>query len=91
VATPGHAVEIAAGIGGVGGLAEDLAVEDDVGVAGDDQSAGRAVDRARLAARVLDHEKFGVAGVELLDPRDDDVELEPQLGEDLAALGRARS
>ena len=85
-----HPVEITARLGGVGRLAQHLAVEDDIGVAGDHQRAGRALDRARLATRVLDHQEFGVPAVELLDPGDDDLELDPQLGEDLAPLRRAR-
>ena len=32
-----HAIEVDAGLGGVAGLAQHLAVEDDVGVAGDHQ------------------------------------------------------
>jgi hypothetical protein len=43
-----------------------------------------------LAAGVLDHQLGGVAALELLDPRDLDVELDPELGQDLPSLGRPR-
>jgi hypothetical protein len=43
-----------------------------------------------LAACIFDDEMFGVSPAQLLDPRNDDVELDPQLFEDLPPLGRAR-
>ena len=43
-----------------------------------------------LATGVLDDLVIGVSPAQLLDPRDDDLEGDAELLEDLAALGRAR-
>jgi hypothetical protein len=43
-----------------------------------------------LAPRVLDDEPLGIPLAQLLDPGDDDLELDPELAQDLPPLGRAR-
>ena len=79
-----------AGLGLVGRLAEQPAVERDVGV---DAEHDRPLPRplrpgARLAKRVLDHDLRRVALPELLDVGDEHLELDPERGQDLAATGR---
>jgi hypothetical protein len=80
-------MQIAASILGVGGFAERPSVDDDVGIAGDDDSI--AVHRAGLAAGVLDDLLVGVTAAQLLDPGNDDLELDAELLEDLPSLRRA--
>ena len=69
----------------VGRLAEHDAVDVHLGVAGEDRGA---LDRARLAQRVLEDDLARVALRQLVDVRRPDVELDPQLLEDRAPLGR---
>ena len=85
--TAGEQIEIAASVLGVGGFAERPAVDDDVGVAGDDDSL--RVDRAGLAAGVLDDLLVGVAAGQLIDPGNDDLKGDAELLEDLPPLRRA--
>ena len=73
------------GLGFVPGLAEDDAVDVDLGVAGEDEVA---LDGARLAERVLEDDLARVAVGQLLDIRGLDGELDPQLLEDRAPLRR---
>jgi hypothetical protein len=71
----------------VRGLAEHAAVHVDLGVARQDELA---LDRARLRQRVLEDDLARVALRELLDVGRANVELDPQLLEDRAPLGRGR-
>jgi hypothetical protein len=66
-------------------LAEDPAVEEDLRVAAEYQVA---FDRLDLAAGILDDHLARVALGQLLDVRGLDVELDAQLLEDRAPLGR---
>jgi hypothetical protein len=74
-------------VGGLGRrrLAEDLAVHDHLGVAGKHELA---LDRARLATRVLEDDLVRVPGRELLDLGRLDGEVDPQLLEDRPPLRR---
>jgi hypothetical protein len=64
-------------------LAVDVAVEHDDRVDGEDRVA---LDRRALAGRVLAGERDRLAGLELLDAGDDDLEGDPELLEDRPAL-----
>jgi hypothetical protein len=46
-------------------------------------------DSMGLPSSVLDNLELGIAPVQLLDSRDNDIELDPQLREDLPPLGGA--
>jgi hypothetical protein len=70
---------------GVGRLAEDDAVDVDLGVAGEHELT---VNRARLAERVLEHDRARIAIRQLLDIGRPDVELDPELLEDRLPLRR---
>jgi hypothetical protein len=85
VGPPGELIEHVPGLHGVGRLAEDDAVDVDLGVAGQD---GPALDRTRLAEGVLEDDLARVALRQLLDVRRADVELDPELLEDRAPLRR---
>jgi hypothetical protein len=89
VSTTGHPVEVFPRLGGIGGLPEGLPVEDDIGVAGND-NAIRGRNRLGLHASVLDHLDVGIAAGQLLDVGHDYLELDPELLQDLPPLGRAR-
>jgi hypothetical protein len=65
------------------GLAVGTAVDDDRRVDAEDPLA---VHRPRLAQGVLDHHLARVAVLDLVDVRDDDLEVDPELGEDRPAL-----
>ena len=72
-------------------LAEDVAVERDVGVGPEDKRVtGRRGDREGLAAGVLLRDPRRVAGGLLLDARDPDLERDPGLLEDRPPLRRPR-
>jgi len=43
-----------------------------------------------LPASVLDHLELGIAAAQLVDAGDDDLELNPQLGQDLPPLRGSR-
>jgi hypothetical protein len=73
------------GVRGVARLAEDVAVERDVGVGAENEIAG---DGQRLAAGVLQGDLARIALGELIDVRRPDLELEARLGEDRAPLRR---
>ena len=89
---PDELLEHPLGVGRVGRLAVDRAVEPDGGVdAEHGPLAGVLLRRRRLPARVLADEldRIGVRGIVLLVVRRDGVERDPELLEDHAAL-RAR-
>jgi hypothetical protein len=81
-----HAVEVGAGLLRITRLAQDFVIEDDVGVAGNDEAV--ALDGLGLAAGVLDYEVLWVAIGQLLDSGHDDLELDPQLLQYLPPLRR---
>jgi hypothetical protein len=97
VRAPRQARDELARLGGVGGLAEDVAVERDDRVGAQDEgrrSDGGAVrrrpgDRERLAARVLLGRRDGIAVLLLLDARDDDLERDTDLRENRPPLRRS--
>jgi hypothetical protein len=67
-----------------------LPIENDVRIARDDKPFP-VHDRVSLAPRVLDDEPLGVSLAQLFDSGDDDLELGPELAEDLPPLGRPGS
>jgi hypothetical protein len=91
VGATGHGLEALAGAVAVVGLAEEAAVEGDVGVDGEDDapSPDPLRRRPRLPAGVLDDEVGGRSAVaELLDLGDDDLELDPERRQQLAPARR---
>jgi hypothetical protein len=85
VGPPGELAQVALGVLLVARLAEDLAVQVDLGVAAQDQVAGH---RRHLAAGVLDDDLPRVAVGQLLDVRRLDGEVDAELLEDRAPLRR---
>ena len=77
------------GLSGVLGLAEQAAVEDDIGI--DPEGHGVGPGRgAGLAQRVLDDEHRGLALGQLLDAGHHDLELEAEQAEQLSPARRGR-
>jgi hypothetical protein len=88
VRAPGQALQHRARLGLVGRLSEDLAVDVDLRVAGQD---ALALDGARLEQGVLEDDLARVTVCQLFDIRRADVELDPELLEDRLPLRRGAS
>ena len=84
VLAPGQRSQEALGLGSVARLAEGPAVEHDRGV---DPEHALALDRTRLAQRVLQHQLARLALAQLLDLRHLDAELDAELLEDRPPAG----
>ena len=82
---PTHPIQVRPSLGRIRRLAQHLVVKDNVGVTGDDEVS---IDRSRLRERVQANKLFRIPTGQLLDARNDNLELKPQLLQDLPPLRR---
>src|SRR5260370_1247646 len=79
-----QAIAIGPRLLGVRGFPQRLPIERDVGVGSDHQAI--ALDRGGLAPRVLDHLDLRIPPAQLLDAGHHDLELDPELPQNLSPL-----
>ena len=89
MSTARHPLQVLASLSVIGGLPERLAIENDIGVAGDHIAI--ALNGPRLHPSVLDHLELRIPTRQLIDPGHHDLELDPQLAENLPPLRGAGS